>query len=281
MRGIITNLSALKSVSNIEKSSRKINKAVEQVSTGLRMTEAGDDGAGVSVSVRMEADKTSLSQSQRNINDGISFVQTIDGALGNLSKVMVRLRELSVQAANETYTATDRTMILSEMTNTLEQYDKAITATFNDIDFLNSLDTITFQVGKDGSSNDQINVDLTNVNMSILGLPAIVPLDVSIGTGAAVNSSDARQNLSLLDSTIDLISTARSYVGALQNRFEYALEMSAIEESNLQAAQSKITDIDYASKTADMTRSQIQLQAGVASLAQAKSMPQNLLSLVS
>jgi len=281
MRGIITNLSALKSVSNIEKSSRKINKAVEQVSTGLRMTEAGDDGAGVSVSVRMEADKTSLSQSQRNINDGISFVQTIDGALGNLSKVMVRLRELSVQAANETYTATDRTMILSEMTNTLEQYDKAITATFNDIDFLNSLDTITFQVGKDGSSNDQINVDLTNVNMSILGLPAIVPLDVSIGTGAAVNSSDARQNLSLLDSTIDLISTARSYVGALQNRFEYALETSAIEESNLQAAQSKITDIDYASKTADMTRSQIQLQAGVASLAQAKSMPQNLLSLVS
>lgn len=257
MRGIITNLSALKSVSNIEKSSRKINKAVEQVSTGLRMTEAGDDGAGVSVSVRMEADKTSLSQSQRNINDGISFVQTIDGALGNLSKVMVRLRELSVQAANETYKATDRTMILSEMTNTLEQYDKAITATFNDIDFLNSLDTITFQVGKDGSSNDQINVDLTNVNMSILGLPAIGPLDVSIGTGAAVNSSDARQNLSLLDSTINLISTARSYVGSLQNRFEYALETSAIEESNLQAAQSKITDIDYASKTADMTRSQI------------------------
>jgi flagellin len=245
------------------------------------MTEAGDDGAGVSVSVRMEADKTSLSQSQRNINDGISFVQTIDGALGNLSKVMVRLRELSVQAANETYTATDRTMILSEMTNTLEQYDKAITATFNDIDFLNSLDTITFQVGKDGSSNDQINVDLTNVNMSILGLPAIGPLDVSIGTGAAVNSSDARQNLSLLDSTINSISTARSYVGSLQNRFEYALETSAIEESNLQAAQSKITDIDYASKTADMTRSQIQLQAGVASLAQAKSMPQNLLSLVS
>ena len=282
MMSVRSNISVLKSVGHIQKSTQSLTESLNQVSTGRRINSAADDTAGNGVSVRMEADITSTSQAQRNINDGISYIQTIEGSLETASSIITRLRELSVQAANDTYTSADRTMILEEMTQNFNEYERLRQAAeYNGVNYLNSNATVTFQVGKDGSSNDQMSLNLRDVSLRITAMgTAGSNIGATIGAGTAANKSVALANLSLLDTALNTISSSRATVGSLQNRLETALTENSTNNLNMQAAQGRILDADYASKTTDMTRSQMRLQAGIASLSQAKSMPQGVLGLL-
>ena len=279
MISVRSNISVLKSVGHIQKSTKTLTSSVNQVSTGKRINSAADDGAGNSVAVRMEADRTSLDQAGRNANDAISLLQTAEGSLETLTSIAMRFRELSVQAVNQTYTSTDRSHMLTEMTTlNIDWRRTAIQAEYNGISVLSSNDTLSFQVGTDGSTNDAISLDLSTLRIS--GIASFSAVGATASAGTAANSSVAAANLRLLDSAIDSLSSMRANIGSLQNRMETALTENSSNNLNMQAAQGRILDADYASQTTQMTRSQMQLQAGIASLAQAKSMPQGVLGLL-
>jgi flagellin len=280
-----TNIASLGAINQLNRTQGSLTSSLERISSGLRVNRASDDAAGLSVASRMMSDNTSLSQAMRNTNDGISMIQTAEGGLNELNNILVRMRELSVQASNETYNTTDRSMITTEMTQLGAEYTRITdTSNFNRTTLLNSADTsFDIQVGIQNSTNDRISLDLN----SLASEAADVGLATLMGGGAAggIASSGliavAQANITIIDSALDDISTRRSRLGAFQNRLESAFSEAANYSQNLSAAQSQIMDVDYASESANMTRYQIQQQAGVAALAQAKAIPHSVISLLS
>ena len=275
-----TNLAALSATSQLNSTQKSLTGSLEKISSGLRINRASDDAAGLAVATRMGSDNTSLSQAMRNTNDGISLIQTAEGSLNELSNILIRMRELSVQASNETYSATDRTNIATEMTQLKNEYARIVTtANFNRKSLLNSTDTsFNIQVGILSTSNNRIAINLSNVNATATA----VGLDTLFGSiASAGNVTVANAALSTLDTAITNVSKFRANFGALQNRLENALNEASNYSQNLSAAQSQIMDVDYASESANMTRFQIMQQAGVAALAQAKALPQSIISLLS
>lgn len=280
-----TNMAAISSINTLNKTQGSLSSSLEKISSGLRINRAADDAAGMGVATRMESDNTSLKQAMRNTNDGISLVQTAEGSIEQLSNILIRFRELSVQASNETYTATDREMIGTEMTNLRDEYQRITTlANFNETSLLNNSETaLNIQVGIDGTSNDAITIDLSGIATS-LGATDFAGLSTmfqTIGSSTASTAAVATANLALIDTALNQLSTRRAELGSIQNRFENALTEASTYSQNLSAAQSQILDVDYASESANMTRYQIQSQAGVAALAQAKAIPQSIISLLS
>jgi flagellin len=256
---------------------------LEKISSGLRINRAGDDAAGLGVATRMETDNVSLKQAMRNTNDGISLVQTAEGSIEQLTNILIRFRELSVQASNETYTATDRGMIGTEMTALRDEYKRITTlANFNEQSLLNNASTLSIQVGIDSGSNNRIDIVMSDLATS-LGSTDFTALSSSIfaALSDATKAATAAANLAVLDTAINNLSDRRATLGSLQNRFENALAEASTYSTNLAASQSQILDVDYASESANMTRYQIQSQAGVAALAQAKAIPQSIISLLS
>jgi len=215
------------------------------------------------------------------------MIQTAEGSLEQLTNIMIRVRELTVQAANETYSSDDRTMISTEMTQLKNEFER-ITATseFNEQSLLNATaaNTISIQVGMDGSGNDRIQFNLQSFSTTtgaISGLSTVFAAITAAATTANLSySSTATANLTNIDTAITDLSTRRATIGALQNRFENALAEASTLSQNVSASQSQILDVDYATESANMTRFQIQQQAGVAALAQAKAMPQSIISLL-
>jgi flagellin len=278
---IRTNIAALNSIQSLNGTQKSLSSSLEKISSGLRVNRAADDAAGMGVAVRMENSNTSLKQAMRNTNDGISMVQTAEGSLEQLSNILIRFRELSVQAANETYTTTDRGMIQTEMSQLKNEYNRITsTANFNEQDLLEATVAISIQVGMDGSGDNRITFTLSQFATTAGAIGG--GLSVVFGQVAnAANVTVAQSNLSRLDSAINALSTRRAKLGAIQNRFENALSEASTYSQNLSAAQSQILDVDYASESANMTRYQIQSQAGVAALAQAKAIPQSIISLLS
>jgi len=278
---IRTNLAAMSSINTLNGTQKSLSHSLEKISSGLRINRAADDAAGLGVATRMESDNTSLKQAMRNTNDGISMVQTAEGSLEQLSNILIRFRELSVQAANETYTTTDRGMIQTEMSQLKNEYNRITsTANFNEQDLLEATVAISVQVGMDGSGDNRITFTLSSFATTAGAIGG--GLSVVFGQVAnAANVTVAQSNLARLDSAINALSTRRAKLGAIQNRFENALSEASTYSQNLSAAQSQILDVDYASESANMTRYQIQSQAGVAALAQAKAIPQSIISLLS
>jgi flagellin len=277
-----TNLAALSSINTLNKTQGSLSSSLEKISSGLRINRAADDAAGMGVATRMESDNTSLKQAMRNTNDGISLVQTAEGSIEQLSNILIRFRELSVQAANETYTSTDREMIGTEMTQLKNEYQRITTlANFNEQSLLNNANTINIQVGLDGTSNDAIAIDLSSIATSLGATDFSGLSTVFSNIATASTAAVATANLSRLDTAINELSSRRATLGSIQNRFENALSEASTYSQNLSAAQSQILDVDYASESANMTRYQIQSQAGVAALAQAKAIPQSIISLLS
>jgi len=284
---IRTNMAALSSINTLSRTQGTLSDSLERISSGLRINRAGDDAAGLGVATRMEADNTSLQQAMRNTNDGISLIQTAEGSLEQLTNIMIRVRELTVQAANETYSSDDRSMISTEMTQLKNEFER-ITATseFNEQSLLNATaaNTISIQVGMDGGTNDRIQFNLQSFSTTtgaISGLSTVFAAITAAATTANLSySSTASANLTNIDTAITALSTRRATIGALQNRFENALAEASTLSQNVSASQSQILDVDYASESANMTRFQIQQQAGVAALAQAKAMPQSIISLL-
>ena len=279
---IRTNIAAISSINSLSGTQKSLSSSLEKISSGLRINRAADDAAGLGVANRMEADNTSLKQAMRNTNDGISLVQTAEGSIEQLTNILIRFRELSVQAANETYTTTDRGMIGTEMNQLKNEYQRITTlANFNEQSLLNGSGTLNIQVGIDGTSNDAISINMTNLATTLGAIASLATVFTTVTSSTASTAAVATANLANLDNAINALSTRRATLGSLQNRFENALAEQSTLSQNLSAAQSQILDVDYASESANMTRYQIQSQAGVAALAQAKAIPQSIISLLS
>jgi len=274
-----TNLAALRATSRLGSTQNNLTASLERISSGLRINRAADDAAGLSVASRMTSDNTSLKQAMRNINDGISMIQTAEGGLNEIYNMLVRLRELAVQGGNETYSSADRAQINTEFAQLTTEINRiAATNNFNRVNLLNQTDNqISFQIGIQTSTNDVLSVQLSNFEATVgaLGLTTS-----NIGSSGISTLARATQAISLLDAAINNLNTKRATLGALQNRLENSLNEASNYSENLASSASQILDVDYASESANMTRYQIMQQAGVAALGQAKAIPQSVISLL-
>ena len=269
-----TNIAALRSINQLNKTQSSLSGSLEKISSGLRVQRAGDDAAGLAVASRMNADNVSLRQSMRNANDGVSLVQTAEGTLNEIGNILTRMRELSVQSSNGTYSTSDRQLIDKEFVLLKNEIRRiASNSTFNGISLLaGKTGSITLQVGIDNIGNDKLSIQMSAISAS-QGALAITTLSISTYTGAL-------GAIASIDAAINTVNTARAELGATQNRLESALSQATTYSENLSASYSQIMDLDYAQESATMTRYQIMQQAGVAALGQAKAIPQSVLSLL-
>ena len=256
-----TNIPSLNAQRNLTKSSNDLNVALQRLSSGLRVNSAKDDAAGLYTAQQQTADIRGANQAARNAADGISFAQVAEGALGEITNNLQRIREIAVQSANGTIS--DRTGLQAEVTQ-LEAENARIIAstTFNGLNVLSGL-TITFQVGAE--AGDIVTITTTSAS------PTTAVVSTSAGASTALGT---------LDTDIDNLSALRATFGAIQNRFEAVISNLQSFAENTSAARSRIMDADFAAETAKLTRAQILQQAGVSILAQANSLPQSALSLL-
>jgi flagellin len=275
MAVINTNILALTSQTNLNRSASSLGSAIERLSSGLRINSAKDDAAGQAIANRMTAQVRGMTQAQRNANDGISLLQTQESGLGEINANLQRIRELAVQASSDTNTTEDRASIKTEIDERIEEIDRiAGGSTFNGINLLNVTGggTLDIQVGAGTSANDSISVKTLDVTGATLGLET---------TSASVaDATDAKALIDTVDAAIETVDTSRSEIGAKQNRFESTINNLANTITNLSAARSRIEDADYAAEVSNMTRAQILQQAGQSVLAQANQVPQGVLSLL-
>ncbi|MGP3593019.1 flagellin N-terminal helical domain-containing protein [Vagococcus sp. WN89Y] len=277
MAVINTNLLSLTTQNNLNKSQSSLGTAIERLSSGLRINGAKDDAAGQAIANRMSSQIKGMTQAARNANDGISLVSTAEGNLNEINTNLQRIRELSVQAANDTNGTTDLDSINTEITQRLAEIDRiAGGANFNGKKLLDgSVSTaLKIQVGAGVSDNDTISIDSTALINATSGT-----LDAALSTSISDNAS-AQAVISAADAAIAKIDEARSNMGAIQNRFESTINNLNSSINNLSAAQSRIQDADYATEVSNMSRAQILQQAGTSVLSQANQVPQTMLSLL-
>ena len=273
-----TNTASLRAIGHLNYTQNHLSNSLERISSGLRVNRAADDTAGLAVASRMESDNTSLNQAIRNANDGISLVQTAEGGLNEIHSILVRMRELSVQASSQTYSSSDRSLINTEFGQLASELNRiASVANFNRQDLLNSSTTnFQLQVGIQNNSDNRIVINLAN----LAATGGALSLDTLFGSGITT-LSNAQAAVSTIDAAIDEISERRSTLGSLQNRLENAVNEASNYSENLSSSSSQILDVDYAQESSDMTRYQIMQQAGVAALGQAKAITQSVISLLS
>lgn len=268
-----TNAASLMAQANLNNSVAAQQKSMSRLSSGLRIQSAADDAAGLAISEDFKADIRSLDQARRNANDGVSLLQTADGAFKEISGLLTRMGELSVQARNGTLNDEQRGFLNNEFGQLRSEIDRIVgTTEYNGVNLLNGDQAagLAFQVGKGTSSNDRLTISIANSNASALGIGATT-ISSTTGADAAITAiSDA----------ISGISTRRAGVGAMQNRLSTTMSNLSTYSANLSAANSRIVDVDVAAETAEMTKNQILVQSGVAMLAQANQGPSLALSLL-
>lgn len=266
-----TNVASMNAQRNLFNSSEGLARNYSRLSSGLRIAVAADDAAGLGISERMRSDIRSYAVASRNAQDGISLVQTAEGSLNEVSDILGRMRELSMQSANGTLSDDDRTVLDGEFQQLVEEIDRiALTTSFNGVDLLNGENTgIAIQVGIDGGTSDVITLTPTDVSTSVLMIAGSIS-SIDLATGM----------LSSIDNAIDEVNGARGALGAQQNRLDSTLRSLANVRENTSAAESRIRDVDVALETADLTRNSILQQASTAILSQANQQPQLALSLL-
>lgn len=272
---INTNMSSLVSQKNLSHSRNALGTAMERLSSGMRINSAKDDAAGQAIANRMNSQIKGMAQAQRNANDGISMIQTTEGALNQINNNLQRVRELAVQAASDTNDVADRESIQTEITERINEIDRvAKSASFNGIKLADGTNTsLQIQIGANTEAEDSITISLTDgttAGLSVDGLTA----------GAVTDSTAAYATIDAVDAALKTVDTARSGLGATLNRFDSVISNLQNSETNLSAARSRIEDADYAKEVAEMTRAQILQQAGTSVLAQANQIPQGVLSLL-
>ncbi len=269
---INSNLPALDAQRSLSSVSNRLERNFQHLSTGLRISTAADDAAGLGISERLKAQIASLTQAQRNANDGISLTQTAEGSLNEVSNILIRMRELATESANGTVSSSDKDTLNSEFTDLISEVDRiAKSSDFNNVKLLDgSTTSITFQVGSGVTTNDTISVSLTSSLGSDLGIST---LDIS----SAGSSTTA---ITAIDAAIDTVSSTRGRLGAAQNRLESTISNLGVSIESLSAANSRIADVDVAAETADLTRNSILQQAAISVLAQANVQPQSALRLL-
>ena len=268
-----TNIASMNAQRSLATTTERLQGSYRRLSTGLRVAIAADDAAGLAISERFRAQIRATNQAVRNSQDGISLTQTGEGALNEVSAILIRLRELSIQAANGSVSALDRQTLNAEFTDLINEIDRiARSTTFNGVNLLDGTgSTLTFQVGTGTTAGvDTIQVSLSDTLASTLGL----------GTLGITNLSNMSLVISSIDTAINTISRVRGQFGAVQNRLNATIANLRSQAENLSAAESRIRDVDVANETAELTRETILQQVAVAVLAQANVQPQIALSLL-
>ena len=277
---IQNNVEAFNTHRQLSASAAAASKSMEKLSSGYRINRAADDAAGLAISEKMRAQIGGLAQAQRNAQDGISLVQTGEGALAEVHSMLQRVRDLKVQFDNGTLSTDDQDAISSEVSQIAKEINSIATQTkFNGKDLFGSTAAFTFQVGaNDGETVSTAAVDFAP-GLSSGGLSEITSIASLSGATTAL-STGGLSSLDALDTAIKNVSTARSSFGAVQNRLEHRLNNLATYQENLTASESRIRDVDMASEMTTFTKLNILQQAGTSMLAQANQAPQNILSLL-
>ena len=274
---IATNISSLTSQRHLRNTRRLLDKSIERLASGYRINKAGDDAAGLAISEKLRAKTRGLIQAQRNASDGISLIQVAEGGLQEVQNMLVRLRELGVQAASDTIGDEERRYLDEEYQSLKEEIDRIANATeFNGTVLLDGTGgTLDFQVNTGGLNLlgvDRISFDAfkSDVNVDKLGLE-----ELGIRT-----KEDAQRSLGFIDNAIEEVSSIRGELGAIDNRLQKTIKNLSVSIENLSAAKSRIKDVDIASETSELSKNNILMQAGTSVLQQANSIPEMALKLL-
>jgi flagellin len=272
---INTNIASLNAQRNLRKTRGDLQGTLEKLSSGQRINRAGDDAAGLAISENLKAQIRGLKQADRNASDGVSLVQIAEGGLSEISSILIRLRELAVQAASDTIGPTERKFLNVEFEQLTQETDRIANATeFNKVSLLNGTGAV-FDI-QIGTGNDPINDRLTfdassaDVNVAALGL----------NLASVADKISAQNSLSAIDQAIVSVSGIRADFGALQNRLQSTINNIGISVENLSSANSRVRDTDIAEATAELTKNNILMQAGTSVLTQANQSTKSALSLI-
>jgi len=302
-QSINTNLISLNAQRNLSSSQSSLATSMQRLSSGLRVNSAKDDAAGLAIAERMGSQVRGMNVAMRNANDAISLAQTGEGALGKVSDIFQRMRELAVQSSNGTNTTADRVSLNQEFVQLSQEATRTLGGTqFNGLNVLATTADSTFQIGANNTSTvDRITVkafDWTSTNQAgitdVLGSAVLSGTDIgsynsatstyTAGTDAPTNlitdATSARTAIANLDNAINSVNSQRATFGAIQNRFENVVSTLQVASENQNAAKSRIMDADYATETSNLSRANILQQAGNAMVAQANQLPQQVLALL-
>jgi len=271
---VVTNVASLRAQRTLAKTTDAMGQHINKLSSGLRINRAGDDAAGSAISSQMSAYERGLKQADRNANDGISLVQTAEGALNEISGIVTRMRELAVQASNEgTMDSTERGYLDQEFQLLESELNRIVDVTeYNGQSLINgAISTgVSFQVGMRNTTDDRIAITITDTGST----------DLALNDDHLSTSAGAQAAITALDTALESINTKRGTLGATQNRLQMTISNLGIMHENMAAGNSRIKDVDVAEESAAYTRTQILSQAGTSVLAQANSLPQSALSLI-
>jgi flagellin len=270
-----TNLAAMRATNALNKTQASLSHTLGKISGGLRVTKAADDAAGSAVASNLHTVARSGRQAIRNANDGISIIQTAEGATKEVLNILDRMRELAVQSASDTLDNAERVYIDDEFEQLSDEVERIAQATeFNDLALADGTNTsLDVQVGVTSGTESQLTITLGDLT--------VTNLSVDTTTIDLTASSTARTAIDTIDDAIDSVNSIRAGYGAVQNRIDSSIRNMVTYVESLSAAESQIMDTDYAHETAEMTRLQVMQQAGTAALAQARTINQSVVSLLS
>ncbi|AKU92993.1 flagellin [Vulgatibacter incomptus] len=285
---IRTNVGSLNAQRNLYSTQNTLNTSLAKLSSGYRITKAGDDAAGLAISEVLRSQISGLNQASRNAQDGISFIQTAEGALQEVHSMLQRMNTLALQASNATLSNENRGLIAKEVGDLRAEITSiADRVNFNGVKMLGEDKTIEFQIGT--GKDDKLGVDFKSIKMDEFAsdlddaiqdlLDAAADFDPTDPDSGAT-ADDASALIDGIKAAINSVSDMRATLGAAQNRLDHAIENINVTAENLSASESRIRDADVAAETAEMTKAQILMQAGVSVLAQANQMPQMALKLL-
>ena len=273
MNVINTNIGAMKATNSANAASKMLGTAMERLSTGKRINSAKDDAAGLAIATTMTSQVRGMNQGIRNANDGISMAQTAEGALGEITNMLQRIRELSVQAASETYSGADRANLQTEITALTDQMTNVLASTeFNGNKLFDGTAGTTGSVQIQTGANASDTVTMTFSDLT--------PVSAATYDVTGANGANATTTMATVDAQLSVISGARAGLGAAQNQLESAINTMTTGSTNLSDARSRIEDTDYSAETTALAKAQILSQASSAMLAQANQSQQNVLSLL-
>lgn len=274
---INTNVGSLNAQRNLSQVGRDVNKSIQRLSSGLKINSASDDAAGIAVAEGLRAQLGGFEQAAENANDAVAQLATAEGAYNAISDIMIRMRELAVQSASDTLTDKERAYINTEFEDLTSEITRISDVTeYNGISLLTGTSgagsdgAMVYQVGTRNSANDQIKITLKDQDAAALGVDA----------AAVDNLANAQAAITTIDSAIDQLATDRATLGSTSNELTLAVDNLANTVENLSAARSQIEDADVAAESAEFTKNQVLMQAGVSMLSQANGIPQMSLRLL-
>lgn len=275
-----TNISALFASDQLNNTQNALKTNLERLSSGFRINRAADDAAGLAISQKMQGQINGFTQAERNAQDGISLIQTAEGALSQTDSILQRMRTLAVQASNATNTTADRNKINDELTSLKDEIIRLASQTqFNTKKLLTGgFSGQKFHIG--ANEGQTITLSINGMSASALGVTATAIKVGSLAGSGGLQVAAADKLITTINNAIDTVSAERSKLGAIQNRLNYTISNLQSSVENLTEANSRITNVDMASEMVNFTKNQILQQAGTAMLAQANALPQSVLSLL-